>query len=262
MTDIGTVSQLKSDADGLYADVPEHWLQGRTVFGGLLTAIGLQACSEGVEPDRRVRSVQARFSGPAVAGRIDVDVEDGGIGRSVSHRRAVLRQAGEVCTVVDVTFGVTREKSKMRLGGPDAPDATEPGSGFPFPYIPGVTPVFTQNLQATLLDGDMPYSGSSQALIGGWCRWKGGNGGLGGTLALLDAWPPPTLALATAPHPSSTVHLTLHLIGDVPSDGSWLRLRSRGLTAGQGYCTSQAFMWNEVGELVGWMEQLYATYDS
>ena len=262
MTDIAGVSELQTDADGLHANVPETWLQGRTVFGGLLSAIGLTACKQGVEPARQVRSVQARFAGPAGAGRLDVEVEDGVIGRSVSHRRAILRQGGEVCTVVDVTFGVTRAKSKVRIAGPAAPEATEPGSGFPFPYIPGMTPVFTQNLQATLLDGDMPYSGSSQALIGGWCRWKGGNGGLAGTLALLDGWPPPTLALSTAPHPSSTVHLTLHLIGDVPPDGSWLRLQSRGLTAGQGYCTSQAFMWSETGELVGWMEQLYATYDS
>lgn len=248
--------------DGRFGfEASPDWTQGRTQFGGLLTAVGLQAASRELPDARPVRSVQARFCAPVDIGPVDIRVEQGVFGRSVGHRRAVLSQGGRTCTIVDVTFGATRDASRIRIAGPPMPEGPAPGEGLPFPYIDGVTPVFTREMEATFTDGPLPFSGADEALVGGWCRWRDDEGSLGGLVALLDSWPPPTLPTSTVPHPSSTIHLTVHLTGNRAEAGDWLRFQGRALTAGEGYITSQGFLWAPDGRLLAWMEQLYASYD-
>ena len=39
------------------------------------------------------------------------------------------------------------------------------------PYIPGMVPVFTKHLDFRWALGAIPFSGASEAVIGGWCKF-------------------------------------------------------------------------------------------
>jgi acyl-CoA thioesterase len=63
------MKNVQKENEFLTLHIPEDWLQGRTVFGGLQAAFALRAMREWV-PQLPLRALQATFLAPVAAGKI------------------------------------------------------------------------------------------------------------------------------------------------------------------------------------------------
>lgn len=240
------------------------WAQGRTTFGGLLAAMAGRAAVEVAGPERPLRTLDIAFVAPLPPGPVTVDVEVLGAGRAVTQLVVSLRQGDVLGTRVHVVAGASRE-SRIVVPGEPGPDADPEAQGEEAPYVPGVMPAFMQHLAMRWTVASLPYSGAGPegALITGWCRHRTPATGLPALLALVDAWPPSVLSMATGPTPASTVRWAVHLLEPVAPDDDpgWLHYDVRTEHSAQGYATSHARVHRD-GRLVAWSEQLVAVFDS
>ena len=124
--------------------IPEAWSQGRACFGGVLLAIAARACDSLAEQERCLRSVNVTYVAPAAPGPIVVKVEKIREGGSVTHFGCRILQGEKTVTLFALAYGLTREGC---LSIPPLPPIWEgePGVGHELPYIPPMTPQFTQH---------------------------------------------------------------------------------------------------------------------
>ncbi|MEZ4381058.1 MAG: thioesterase family protein [Nannocystaceae bacterium] len=240
--------------------IPETWLQGRTAFGGLSGAIGLRVMREAIADERPPRSVDVAFVAPVVAGPASATVEILRRGRNLTQASARIVQEGAVRAVISGVFAGPRP-SAVRVDAEVAAPPLPVAEARELPFIPGVTPTFTQHLDLRWADGGFPFSGHHTEGIAGYCRHRTPADGVEALLALVDAWPAPVLPLLDRPTPASTVRWTVHLIGEPPASDAYCWLRSTTIAAGDGYATTVARLHGPDGELLAWAEQLVAIFD-
>lgn len=227
MVTIEEALELTPDGDGWTATVPEGWAQGRTTFGGLVAAYlarGAQAACQ-----RPIRSMDTYFLEPVGPGPIRLVQESSRRGKHLTHLEMGMYSQ-------DVRVATARFILADALTGPldVVPAAPEHEKSFDeapeMPFIEGLMPQFLENMQIRLGEGDIPMSGSSRAVAGGFVRNRGPARGVAALLTHADAWPPPQLALVTKPAPASSVRWHIAFHADVDTvDGqrwSWLRVEA------------------------------------
>jgi hypothetical protein len=83
-------------------------------------------------------------------------------------------------------------------------------------------------------------------------------------LSLIDAWPPPEIAMADRPFPLSSVTWQVNLMADLPAGGvaaeAWWFFESRTLAGDGGYTDSAGRLWGPDGGLVATSRQLVAEF--
>lgn len=248
--------------DGSFrADIPADWAQGRTAFGGLAASVLIRAVQQlpGL-PDLPVRSIDVAFVGPVPPGPVRIHAQVLRQGKYLTHAAAELTGAtGEqTLTRTHVVLGRLRDSAVSVLAPPPKPVAM--ADCIEMPYLPGITPDFTRNLEFRFATG-FPFSGSDEARITGFCRHRSPEQGIPAVAALVDAWPGTVLPLLTAPAPASTVRWTLHFPGDEPIRGDeWFWYTSDTVVASGGYSTMTAQLWQD-DRMVCWSEQVLAIFD-
>ncbi len=243
--------------------VPPAWLQGRSAFGGIGAAVCLSALSHHVDSDRRLRSFHARYIGPLGAEPATASVEVLRAGRSLTHASARISQAGTTRLTFEACYGTDRESSAV-VAGP-ARDGTIPGpAGLQdMPYVPGLTPTFTQHFAFRWVAGNPPFSASDGRHLTGWCRHRGATADAhSALLALIDAWPSPALAFFQKPAPASTVAWTVnfHTVPAAISTEDWCLFTSDVVDAADGYVTIRSTLFGPSGLPAASSEQLVAVY--
>ena len=244
----------------LSGEVPEEWTQGRTAFGGVLAAAAIRAMKTEIAPDRSLRHFSAQFVA-AATGELEMEVTTLASGGSMSSCQAVVCSAGGPCTVVLASFGSKRPSAKPVEA--ERFDLVAPDSLEQFPYIEGVTPNFTRFIDYRYSEGGYPFSGQSEAKLGGYCRHKTAAGSPEeAVIGLLDAWPPAVLPLLDKPSPASTVSWSAHLY-DPPAHqpGDWWYYLGETIRYRDGYATTVARLFAPDGRLVAWSEQLVSVYE-
>jgi hypothetical protein len=277
------------------AHAPADWLQGRTTFGGLIAAYATAAAqelmsqaaepaepaqpaqpdqpdqpdqpAESAQPARSIRSLDVAFVAPLGAGPIQVEAQVLSAGTAVSQLTVDLRAAdGTLGSRVHIVTGAARA-SRIVVPSP-APDlrvATDDPetAGVQFPYLDGVTPVFTQHLAIRWCGEWFPFTGSGPegAVIRSWVQHRTAATGLGAVVALMDACPPTVLPLASGPAPASTVRWSCQLVAHVPDDAArrWFWCEAETVHSSDGYAVEQSRLFLD-GVLVGWSEQLVTVY--
>src|SRR6478609_3119397 len=68
-------------------DVPDDWLQGRTLFGGMQAVVGL-AAMRSLAPDAPLRSLQVTFLAPVPGGLVTARAQVLRSGKSATHVEA------------------------------------------------------------------------------------------------------------------------------------------------------------------------------
>jgi len=92
-----------------WIEIPEGWLQGRTVFGGLVAGLLMQkACCNIQDPNKRLLSCSVTFVGPVQQGPAQLTIEILREGKSVTTLETRLWQDGAVQTILVASFGVPR----------------------------------------------------------------------------------------------------------------------------------------------------------
>ncbi|MEO8281036.1 MAG: thioesterase family protein [Ideonella sp.] len=248
-------------------DVTEDWLQGRTAFGGLTSALGAQAMRDLPAPmpaGASLRALQTSFVGPVGAGPLCVEAVLLRDGKSVRQVQATMRQGGQVCAVMLGVFANDRQ-STMRRVRPQRPPATQaPGAIAVHEYRDGATPRFLRHFDLRWDDGPMPGSGGSGMLTRIHMRMRAVEG-LSDELVMVmmaDVSPTPATGQFQQPAPASSVSWALELrpLSRSEDTAGWWRADNESVMVDGGYVNHTARLWAPSGELAALAYQVVSVY--
>ncbi|GER01713.1 hypothetical protein JCM17845_23360 [Iodidimonas gelatinilytica] len=133
------LSGLEKTESGYRATVFEDWLQGRTLYGGLSTALSYEAVRQSLDgATPPLRSAQIAFIGPA-SGDLAIKVTPLRQGRSVHFLSVDVVGEKGLATRATFCFGAARGSS-LTLDPPampDVPDVPAPENLLDIPPLPG-----------------------------------------------------------------------------------------------------------------------------
>ncbi len=230
--------------------IDESWLQGRTAFGGLSTALVVKAMQQQVDADRPLRTLSVSFVGPAPAGQHRIVTRVLREGGSVSHMQGELLCDGEVAVTLNAAFGKARD-AKVAIPGPALPSVKAPDDCERFPYIKGVTPEFTRHFDMRLTYGALPFSNADNADFGMWLRFREAQLlSLSHLIALGDVPPLPGMNMITLPGIASSLSWYLEFPAEIPTVAAeeFVYHDYRCQTAGDGYYNNIANVWTQSGQ--------------
>ncbi|MEO1311141.1 MAG: thioesterase family protein [Pseudomonadota bacterium] len=240
-------------------DVPEDWMQGRTVYGGLSAALALDAALR-IAPDAGpLRSALVSFIGPADGG-FEFQASVLRAGRSVRHVAVDGFSGGKIAIRCAFVFGAARPSIFDEHHAP-AP-AVRPPEECP-PLLPrDQGPSFVRHYDARLAAGAGPVSGSeaSDHLI--WVRHRDAAAtGLVALVALGDMPPPAMLARFPEPAPISSITWMLNILrAPEEREAEWRLMRTWAEDAREGYSSQDMAVWDKDGRPIATGRQSVALF--
>ncbi len=241
--------------------IPETWMQGRSVFGGLVGATAAALHTRALGDERAIRTITAQFLRPTKSGPIQGECVKLREGKHVTFARSTLSQDGAPTYIADIVSTHPRETSLAVTNAHILPKCPGPDDLDDLPYIPGLTPEFTQHFQMRWAKGGYPYSGAKQASTVAHLRYREVEAsGLEGVLGLLDALPAPSLSLLTDFAAASSVSWTAHILHTPEHFDQWFTFAYDTLFGEQGFHTVVGYLYDSKGNLIAWTNQLAAIY--
>jgi acyl-CoA thioesterase len=240
------ISRIQAADGESMLDVPQDWLQGRTLFGGLQAVVGL-AAMRSLAPAAPLRSLQVTFLAPVPGGPVRARARILRSGKSATHVEARIVDGDNTLAFMIGVFGLPRP-SAVTLR-PQQPDVT-PESPVELPWVPGVTPSFTQHFKARWIAGGRPWSGIERpdSVIELAMRDQGSATEFH-VLAMADFIPPIALSYLKTPVAAASLTWMLELLSEdvssLPLDG-W-RLDAMMTAAHSGYINQSLMLWGPGG---------------
>lgn len=248
--------------------ITEDWQQGRTMFGGVLSVMAVQAMRDICGSDWPLRALQTNFVGPVSPGLVHVDVTLLRQGKNIRQVKAQILQANaegveQIAGILLGSFGVGRESVLPSLRPPQVAVANDVETSYPWPFIPGMTPPFTRHLEFRHAEGGVPFSGDDSWHSRTYVRLLD-NAGIDTELQaiiLADAGPTPALAQLRGYTPASSVSWALELrpVSIGQRDGHW-RMDKDALAVGEGFVNEKTTLWTPCGQLAALGYQVVAVY--
>jgi acyl-CoA thioesterase len=232
-------------ANGLRLAIPSDWMQGRTSYGGLSSAIALHA-AQGCEPDLPpLRSAQISFIGP-LAGDVTATATKLRRGRNATFIQADVTSDAGLGLRATFVF-MADQPSRVDFDRRAPTGLTPPGPGEKL--YTGPDEFFTGNFNfRDLKDG----VGEGELLR--WARLRAHDGldPMVHLMAVADGLPPAVIRLfgdGFAPISSLTWIVNLLTPKPATTDGWWL-LQARSNFARNGCSSQDMKVWNADGELI------------
>jgi len=276
MSDSSSVTHLAQllqsrvqDGQRVRFTVTPDWLQGRTTFGGLLSLLAVQAMRDVCGANWPLRALQTNFVGPVVAGHFYADIPLLRQGKNIRQVQCHVTQEDadgniQVGGVLLGVFGTGRDSTLPALM-PQMPEVGKTvDEAMLLPFIPGLTPDFTQHLEFRFGEGGLPFTGAADWFSRTYLRLRQAQGIDAELMSVLlsDAGPTPALARLNRPAPASSVSWALELrpiTDDVAHDGIW-RMDKDALAVGEGYVNERTSLWTPSGQLAALGYQVVAVY--
>lgn len=248
------------DGERITTHIPDDWMQGRTAYGGISSALALDAVHKLLQPEPPLRTALISFIGP-VGGESDISVRTLRQSKSSQFITADVSSAIGYGTQATFTFSHARAShvDHDTLAMPDVPppDALEPVPPHP------LRPSFTSHFDMRPVDGPTFAYRQSQAHYLCWVRFHQ-EPTCHPTIALLalgDALPPAAMALFDTFGPISSMNWTVHMLTDTPqTDDGWWLLSSRAPWVRRGSSVQTMTLWNRAGEPVATGGQMIGLY--
>ena len=229
---------------GLIATIPEDWMQGRTSYGGLSSALALEAArklGDGLPP---LRSATINFVGP-LAGEVTVRAKILRRGRNATWASAeVSGEGGAGLTATFVFMGPVESSLHLNQAPPPA-GLIAPEDALPLraPQAPG----FTQHFERRYA---LPRGDEAKPEIAWWVRLidRADIDPMVAMLVIADALPPAVMPLMSRWLPVSSMTWLVNLLTPEPvtRDGWWL-LRAAASYAENGCSSQDMAIWNADG---------------
>jgi acyl-coenzyme A thioesterase PaaI-like protein len=240
------LSRIQASEGASMLDVPDDWLQGRTLFGGLQAVVGL-AAMRSLAPEAPLRSLQVTFLAPVPGGPVRARAHILRSGKSATHVEARIVDGDKTLALMVGVFGLPRS-SAVTL----RPQQTvvTPAKPIELPRIPGVTPNFTRHFKGRWIVGGPPWSGIERpdSVIELGMRDRG-NATESHVLAMADFIPPIALSYLKTPVAAASLAWMLELlpedVGSLPLDG-W-RIDAQMTAAHGGYVNQSVMLWGPGG---------------
>jgi acyl-CoA thioesterase len=259
-----TDTAVRPRGGGVYdARIDPGWWIERGPNGGYVAALVLRAVrAEVADPERRTRSFTVHYLAPPEEGAVEVHVTVERQGRSLTSASARLVQGGRLLAIAVGAFSTSRPSIEFcDLVMPEVAPPEELA-----PSAPGIGPVMRQRYEQRWAIGPAPFSGSDEAVSGGWIRLArdendGGPesrpGGDELLVAMADSWLPPVFSRLTVPTPVPTIDLTVHLRAPVPAGfDDWVLVVFRTSVATDGFIEEDGELWSRDGILLAQSRQL------
>lgn len=249
----------KPAGDSFVFDMPDGWMQGRSVYGGLTTAAAAALASRSVDDTRTLRAVTVQFLRPVEPGNVSGTSRVLREGKGVSFVETRLQQNREDVLVVHGVFALSRRGS-ISVAAPSAVPGPDVESIDDLPYLEGLTPECIRHFSLRWARGALPFSGADEAKFGGYCRFRIPSGDAEALLGLLDAWPSPSLSVQRGPAPESSVTWTAHLLHVPESFDGWFWFEYETIVGEGGFHTCAGRLYAPDGRLAAWTEQLVVVF--
>lgn len=238
------MASMTTGGDSCSVTATEDWLQGRTIYGGLLAAFCLQSVSRQFADLPPLRSAQLAFVGPA-AGTVTIRPTVLRKGKSTVFIGIELFGEAGLATRATFCYGAARE-SAAAFGALAAPAVADPDACPQFfRPIPGLN--FLQHFEGRFAGGNVPFSGGKHPGFSLWVRHRdeARPATLPALVALTDSPPPAALVLFKRSGPLSTMTWSIDLLTDRPEtrDGWWL-LDTKAENVSGGYSSQATTLWN------------------
>lgn len=243
------LSRMQSSAGAATLDVPDDWLQGRTLFGGLQAVVGLAAMRT-LAPEAPLRSLQVTFLAPVPGGPVRAVARMLRSGKNTAHVEARIVDGDNTLALMVGVFGMPRASAvEVR---PQQP-AVAAKNAIELPWIPGATPNFTQHFKARWVAGAPPRAGvtATDSVIELAMRDEG-KATEYHVVAMADFIPPIALSHLKEMVPAASLSWMLELlpedVGDLPLEG-W-RIDAQMTAAHGGYTHQSLVLWGPGGVAV------------
>lgn len=250
------LDSVRASGDGFVADVGEDWLQGRTAFGGLQTALAIRALRELTGNASPLRVAQTTFMAPVPKGVVQLQPRVLRVGKSATHAECRIVLDGQVLCLVVAVFGGERE-STIRIA-PPRPDKPLAGQAKELRYTPGVTPAFTQHFSMRWAEGQFPFTGAPEPrTVIHVAHREPQMHGEGHIIALADTVPSPGLSMLKKLAMASSMTWTLELLDHdfETAAGEHWRMDTEVTAAANGYMAQSASLWSPSGKLAALSRQ-------
>ncbi len=212
------LAQLQSGAETHRITIPENWLQGRTCYGGLSTALAYQAAKLVGDDLPPLNSAQIAFAGP-LSGEVEITASILRRGRNTAFVKSEIRSGDETGLSCTFIFKSSRDShvdysnvEKPEIG--ELPDENDLRSGPP--------EFFTSNMHYT---GKRLEMGQGTPRLSGWQRIieRDGLDPIAELLCIGDALPPSAMGLMTEKGMVSSMNWQLNMLTESPltKDGWW-----------------------------------------
>lgn len=251
------------DGDTVTFRATEDWGQGRTMFGGFLSALALVAMRDTLGLDLPLRALQSNFVGPVAVGEVFYRTRLLRQGKHVIQVQCDIYSQDALAGVLVGVFGTARQSSLPNYA--PKPHAMSLGVDQiqPLPFIPGVTPKFLQHLDMCWGLGNLPYTGAPSPRAGIYLRAKDKNLSHEVLVVMLSDGPPtPALSYFQDPVMASSVSWSLELPAlsiEEPEDG-WFQIDMDVDAMADGYVNQTARLWTPSGQLASLGTQVVAVY--
>ena len=237
------LAAARPTADGFLADIPVLWMQGRTSYGGLSTALALEAARKVSGALPPLRSATVNFIGP-LAGEVTVRARLLRQGRNASWvSTEVSSDAGVGLTATFVFMGPVASELHLNHAQPPA-GWIAPEDAKPLPH--GMGPGFIDNFDRRFA---LPRQTEPLPEIAWWVRLKdrAGIDPMVELVLMADGLPPGVMPLLRkGPVSSMTWLVNLLTPAPVTRDG-WFLLRAAGNYAEDGCSSQEMGVWNAHG---------------
>lgn len=264
---MSVLAQLYQDIEqNSEIEFPKGWLQGRTIFGGLVAGILIHKATHTIDDAcKKLLSCSVTFVGPIEEKAVRLTAEILRQGKSVTTIEVRLWQNDAVQSILIASFGSQRESRIQVALEPQAPD---------FPAIDDIHilpknlpfPECVQNFQLAWTDGQYPMSGSKTPDFKGLCRFDPDFHTqramtLPDILTLMDVWPPGVLPMFRKPVPASTLTWQVTFVHPLQSHlHDWFKYQVVTDYAEHGYATEHAYLWDSENRLIAIARQTVTVF--
>ncbi|AXQ20926.1 thioesterase family protein [Acinetobacter wuhouensis] len=249
-----------------WIDIPQGWLQGRTIFGGLVAGMLIYKATTTInDSEKKLLSCSVTFVGPVDEAQVNLTAEILREGKSVTTIEVRLWQNDAVQSILIASFGSQRE-SKINV-----PLGVQP---IEFPPIDQLNivpkylpfPECVKNFQLAWTDGHYPMSGSKEPDFKGCCRFDpevhaNREMNLADLVTLMDVWPPGVLPMFRKPAPASSLTWHLTFIHPLQSQlNDWFKYHVITDFAEHGYSAEHAYLWDAQNRLIAIARQTVTVF--
>lgn len=245
MAGLGEMLAKAEPLDGGFAlEIAEDWLQGRTAYGGLTSAIALAVAKQAADGLPPLRSGQLSMVGP-LAGRVEARAKMLRQGRNATWVSAEL--TGEAGTGFTASFVFMRRiESVLAIDHYPVPEgviALDAAKPVPMDHAPAF---LRHHFEARFA---MPKAALGEADLCWWVRPRERSGLDPEVECLLcgDALPVAVLPLVGFKVPISSMQWHVNMLDPQPASDGWWLIRSTSRHAAHGGASEHIQQWNAEG---------------